>query len=286
MKSLIKNYLSLMKFGILFGNMFPLLAGFALADGKISILTINTIIFGFLIMGCGCVLNNCYDVDIDSVMERTKNRVLPQKLLTVKSAIIFGIVLGLVSFIWGWYFLNIKTVVAGFVGLLFYTVFYTILTKRKSGVGVHFGSISGAIPPVIGYLAVSNSIEMPLILLFFMLIVWQIPHSFAIEIFRYEDFKNAKIKTVPSYRGIKWVKYSINCYIILYILCNFLLCFYTNIVHWASIIVAILWLKIAIDGLKLPNAFEDCKKWAKKVFFFSIINIMVVSLSIFCGIFI
>lgn len=279
--STIKKYLSLMKFGILFGNTFPLLAGFVLAGGKISFLMLNTAVFGLFIMGCGCVLNNCYDAKIDRLMQRTKNRVLPQKLLPISFAILFGLSLGIVSVIWGMLFLNTKTLVAGLVGLFFYTVVYTILTKRNSGFGVHFGSISGAIPPIIGYLSYANGLHLPAILLFFVLIFWQMPHSFAIEIFRYEDFSSAKIKTVPSCRGIKWVKYSMIVYILLYITCNVALWYYTNPLHWvASGILGLWWLWVVVGGFKLENTFSKSTKWARRVFFLSIINMMVVSIAI------
>ena len=276
----LKRFFSLVKFGIIFGNSLPLVAGFFLAGGLVSNLP-QVLIFGWLIMASGCVLNNCYDADIDLLMQRTKNRPLPQKEFPIWLAFIFGVTLFIASVIWGSIFLNKLTVLTGIFGFFAYVIIYTIFTKRKTGFGVHFGSISGAIPPAIGYLSVSNYIELPAILLFLSLIFWQMPHSFAIEIFRFKDYSNAKIKTVANSKGIKWVKFSIISYIALFFACHIALFWHTSWLHIAtSTVLCFWWIYTAIKGFKLPNTFEESKKWARKTFFISIAVMSFISLSL------
>lgn len=270
---------SLVKFGIIFGNSFAAAAGFVLAGGHSLILFLKVISFTSLVIACGCVLNNCYDADIDRLMERTKNRALAKKELPLPVAIFFAVILGVTAFIFGFFTLNFLTVCVAAFGLFSYVVLYTIMGKRNTIYGVHIGSISGAVPPVIGYCSVANAIDTQAIILFMMLIFWQIPHSFAIEIFRSDDFKRANIPTVPEIKGIASTKISILFYIILFAVCNALLYSSTNIFHWLISIITILWwLRVAIKGFRTPSS--DDKPWARKVFFISIVNMMAISLGI------
>jgi heme o synthase len=270
---------SLVKFGIIFGNSFAVAAGFALAGGVSSILFIKALSFASLVIACGCVFNNCYDADIDSLMERTKNRVLAKGEMPISVALIFGTTLGIVAFTLGFFTLNLLTVCVASVGLFSYVVLYTILGKRNTIYGVHVGAISGAIPPVIGYCSVLNVIDVQATILFFMLVFWQIPHSFAIEIFRSADYKRANIPTVPEIKGIASTKISILLYIVLFAVCNVLLYRSTNIFHWLLSAIAILWwVRVAIKGF-CTNA-DGIKSWARKVFFISIANMMAVSIGI------
>lgn len=278
MKALAKLF-SLVKIGIVVGNIFPVIAGFALAGGRSYTLFVQTLAFASLVIACGCILNNCYDADIDRLMERTKNRVLAKRELSTSFALTFGILLGVVAFAVGFYFLNILTVAVGAFGLFTYIVLYTILGKRNTIYGVYIGALAGAVPPVIGYCAVSEVIDGNALYMYCMLMFWQLPHSFAIEIFRMEDYKKANIPTVPAIKGMQQTKISTVFYILLFAGMNIALFQSTNIFHKLLSIIAVLWwFRIAINGFRTKAELD--KIWARKVFIASIVNMMVVCLGI------
>ncbi len=279
------KYLSLMKFGIIFGNIFPLIAGFVLAGGSSVLLLLQVALFTSLVISCGCVLNNCYDADIDRLMQRTKSRVLACGKVSLCGALVFGFTLGACALVFGLAFVNVQAMMIAFFGLFCYVILYTIVAKRNSIFGVHVGSVAGAVPPLVGYASVNAVVDTPAIILFLMLIAWQVPHSFAIEIFRFDDYKNAKIPTVPNRKGLKWTKISMVVYTSLFALCNVFLFVFTNPIHWAfGTILTLWWIYEAFKGFYTANEIPLNFEWARKVFFLSIINIMGISLSIAFGI--
>jgi protoheme IX farnesyltransferase len=153
----------------------------------------------------GCVFNNCIDRDIDLKMERTKNRVLVQGLISLKLALVYATVLGVAGLclLYGGQPVGGLFAVIGFV---IYVGFYSLYLKRKSVHGTLVGSLSGAMPPVIGYVAVSNSFDMAALTLLVMFSLWQMPHSYAIAIFRFNDYLAASIPVLPVKRGIEVAK--------------------------------------------------------------------------------
>jgi protoheme IX farnesyltransferase len=283
-KSAIWKFLSLVKFGIVFGNLIPVIAGFVLARGESVILLLHVILWTSLVISSGCVINNYIDRDIDPIMERTKNRVLAKGEIPANVALVFGVLLGIVGLFGAYIFLNILAFTLLAFGLFSYVVLYTILAKRNSMYGVHIGSISGAMPPLIGFVSVSGSIELSGLLFFFMLVVWQMPHSFAIEIFRFNDYKNAKIPTVPAIKGLKYTKYSMLGYVFIFTIINLAMyCLeYTGLVHiLTAYFINFWWLYVVIQGLKIENInIELNKKWARKTFFLSILNMMAICFAI------
>ncbi len=289
-KLYITKLFSLIKHGIILGNLIPLIAGFFLAEkyfpqNNYPFLLFHTILWSLIVIAAGCVVNNWYDRDIDEKMQRTCKRVLPMKELPAIHALIFGLILCVIGLVGMFVFTN-KT--AGFVatfGLFSYVVLYTIFTKRNSVYGVHIGSISGAIPPVIGYTAVSGIIDINAFALFLIMVLWQMPHSFAIEIFRYDDYKNAQIPTVPSVKGIRWTKVSITAYILLFLVLNVYFSFKVGAIHFvASFVLCGYWMKIVRKFPKLKHQdktpTENEKIWAKKVFIGSIVTMVGIFLSI------
>ena len=282
-KSAIWKFLSLVKFGIVFGNLTPVIAGFVLAAGGSIQLLLHTILWTSLVISSGCVINNYIDRDIDRLMERTKNRVLAKGEISATIALIFGVFLGIYGLFGAYIFLNIIAFTLLAFGLFSYVVLYTILAKRKSIYGVHIGSISGAMPPLIGFVSVSSSIELSGLLFFLMLVVWQMPHSFAIEIFRFNDYKNARIPTVPSIKGLIYTKYSMFGYVCIFTIINISMYYFnfTGTIHLSiSSFVCLLWLYEVFKGFKIGDGVCQNASWARKTFFLSIINMMAICLAI------
>lgn len=279
-----RKFISLTKPGIIFGNLLPTIASFFLAsNGTFSSLLIYVILGTGLVIASGCVFNNIYDSDIDALMQRTQKRPMVQKQVSPKVAFIFGLILGFAGLFILYHFANPLSSLLGAIGLFFYVIVYTMLTKRTTVYSVHIGSISGAIPPLIGYCAVTGRLDLGALIIFVIMVIWQIPHSFAISIFNAKDYANAKIPTVFSKMGARYIKFSILVYIVLFSLANasLTLFHYTGFLHLINAsALGVYWVWIAFTGFKKG---VDLTKWAKKLFFASIIIITLSCITISFG---
>ena len=276
---LIKNFISITKPGIIFGNLITVAGGFFLASaGNAKLFLLLITLTGIsLIIAAGCVFNNIIDRDIDQIMERTKERVMVKGLLSNRVAFAYGLVLAVVGSVLLWVYANFLTVAVALIGLFFYVVVYTLGFKRKSVHGTLIGSISGAIPPVVGYCAVTNQLDAGAFILFLMLSIWQMPHSFAIAIFRFNDYMSADIPVLPVKRGIYNAKVNMLLYVCFFTIAASLLTVfgYTGFYYLAaSLAIGLWWVRLAIRGFKAEND----KVWARKMFGFSIITITVLSI--------
>lgn len=266
-----KNYYLLTKPGIIRGNAIPAIAGFCLASSKNfnALLLIETLVGISLVIACACVLNNIIDKDIDRKMKRTKERALVTGAITDKNALLFGIVLGASGLCVLEIFTNLLTVLIGVAGLIFYVVIYG-WAKRRSIYGTHVGSISGAMPPVAGYVAVSNRVDTIAIILFLILVFWQMAHFFAIGIFRMGEYKKAEIPIWPIKKGLESTKNQILIYIVLFGIASLSLYFYSKVgvVYLISVIILLsIWLYVALG----PKFKLSSDQWAKNMFGLSVL---------------
>lgn len=273
---LINQYYKLTKPGIIRGNMLSTIAGFILASaGHFNIYLFAATIFGIaMVIASGCVLNNIIDRNLDKKMDRTKKRAIVTGSISVKNAAIYGTIVGLLGFGSLYLYTNLITVFAAAVGFVFYVVVYGYF-KRASVYGTLVGSISGAIPPVVGYLAVSNQFDMGAFLLFLILVMWQMPHFYAIAIYRLSDYSNASLPVLPVKKGIKVAQIHILLYIVGFIAASALLSFYqfTGTLYLISIsILGLFWLGYGLKGFRSM----DNVIWAKKMFGFSLLVLLAV----------
>ena len=278
--SLIKNYFNLAKPGMIMGNMIPLIGGFFLASrGHIDWLLLLAAALGLaFVIGGGCVLNNYIDRRIDALMERTRERELVRGVVPARNAIVFGIILELIGFYALIACTNILTAGVALFGLFFYLVMYTIW-KRRSIYGTLVGAVAGAVPPVVGYCAVANRIDTAAILLFIILVLWQMPHFFAIAIRRLNDYIAADIPVLPVKKGIRATKIVMLIFIILFTLTAPMLTIfqYAGYLYGvAALILGLIWLVLCVKGFFA----SDDKAWARKMFLFSLIVLMAVFASI------
>ena len=226
-----------------------------------------------LIIASACVFNNYIDRDIDKFMARTENRALVTKQLAVGNAIAYATTLGVVGFVILSTYTNWLTVLVGLVGFIDYVVLYG-LSKRRSVHGTVIGSISGATPIVAGYTAVTNRFDTAALLLFLVLVFWQMPHFYAIAMRRFSDYKAAKLPVLPVKQGMHATKLQILFYVGAFIVATLLLTVfgYTGISY--SLVVAgsgLCWLYLGVKGFKAT----DDTAWAKKMFLFSLIVLLV-----------
>ena len=274
----LKHFIQITKPGIIFGNVLSVAGGFFLASkGQIDFgLFLAAVIGTSLVVASGCVFNNCIDRDIDVKMERTKNRVLVQGLVSLKLALLYATILGVVGV--GLLYTKANPLAALFavIGFVIYVGFYSLYLKRKSVHGTLVGSLSGATPPVIGYVAVSNSFDFAALTLLVMFSLWQMPHSYAIAIFRFNDYLAAKIPVLPVERGILVAKRHILMYILAFLVATLMLTVggYAGLNYMAvAAAMGMYWLYMAWKGYK---AVDDIV-WARKLFVFSIFTISALS---------
>lgn len=273
-----KQYLLITKPGIIFGNLISVAGGFFLASrGDIDVaLFLATAIGISLVIASGCVLNNYIDRDIDSKMERTRNRVLVRGLIPAKNAVIYGSLLGIIGIALLYATTNMLTVWLSLFGFAIYVGAYSLYLKRNSVYGTLIGSLSGAAPPVIGYCAVSNEFDMGAVILLVIFSLWQMPHSYAIAIFRLKDYTAASIPVLPVKKGILATKKHIVLWIVAFVIAAVMLTLsgYTGN-HYLVVagVISIYWLGMALAGYKT----NDDQVWAKKLFMFSIVTITALS---------
>lgn len=278
----LKNFLLLTKPGIIAGNALTAVGGFTLASrGFFDVSLFIGMLEGlFLIIAAASVFNNIIDKELDKKMVRTKNRPLPREVISPKAALIFAFLLGIMGVMVLSLFTNPLTLTVSLIGLVVYVLVYSFL-KYKTSYGTLIGSIAGATPPVIGYIAVSGRFDLGAIVLFIMIALWQMPHFYAIAIFRLEDYAKGKIPILPLRKSVLTTKVHMVFYCLAFLMASTFLAFfdYTGPLYLILISVSSLfWLIFAIQGLTCKND----QKWARKMFFASLF--IVVTLCVFLAI--
>lgn len=274
MKDTVKLYYRLAKPGIVYGNLLSAFAGFFLASrGAIDFALLAATITGTgLVIGSGCVFNNYLDRKIDKKMERTKRRALADGKISTASALLYGSVLGLAGFSTLWLFTTLAAVLAGLAGIIFYVIVYGY-AKRRTHWGTVIGSIPGATPPVGGYVAVTGSFDEAALLLFLILVIWQMPHFYAISIFRLKDYQAAGLPVLAAVRGVETTKIRIMAYIVAFTLIAPLLTVfdYTGLTYAAVVaLLGIAWFWKGLQGYRT----SDNAAWARRMFGFSLLVLL------------
>lgn len=227
-----------------------------------------------LTMASACVFNNYLDRDFDTKMERTRNRALPQGRMKPRGVQLYAIALGLSGLAVLFLLVNPLTGWLGLLGMFVYVVVYTMWLKRRSTWSTSIGGISGAVPPVIGYCAVTGEVDAGAWILFALLFLWQPAHFWSLAIRRVEEYRAAGFPLLPVVKGITRTKWQMLPYIVLLIPASVLMYTYgyTGIYFLIlSVVLGVVWLVHAVSGLRV----RDTMKWAKTDFILSINYLMV-----------
>ncbi|MCU1369617.1 MAG: ctaB [Ilumatobacteraceae bacterium] len=161
-------------------------------------LILNTIIGGAFAAGGANAINMYVDRDIDALMERTKNRPLVTGLIEPRNGLIFAIGLEVVAFVWLAWWVNLLTAALGVAACLFYVFVYTLWLKRTSKSNIVIGGAAGAVPVLIGWTSVTNSLSWAPIVLFAVMFYWTPPHFWALAIKYKDDYAAADVPMLPS----------------------------------------------------------------------------------------
>jgi protoheme IX farnesyltransferase len=274
----IKHYLVVAKPGIVFGNLISAAAGFLLASkGRVDGVALSATLFGIsLVVASGCVFNNCIDRKIDRKMTRTRDRALANGAISPTIAVAYATILGIAGMALLCAATNLLSAIIVLAGFVIYVVVYSLHMKRKSILSALVGSIAGAAPPLAGYCAVTGRFDLGALILLLIFSLWQMPHCYAIAVFRSEDYAAAGIPVLPIKHGTAAARKHIVGYITAFTGAALMLTLggYTG---YSTLVVAamlgLLWMYLAWSGYRA----SDERLWARKLFLYSIVAIFILS---------
>ncbi len=276
----IKDYFMLMKPRVMSLVIFTAISGMLLAPGNIHPLIAFVAVLCIAIgAGSAAAINMWYDRDIDAIMKRTQKRPIVTGAVKADEALAFGVITGTMSVIITAVSVNIISAVLLAFTILYYVYIYTIWLKRTSVQNVVIGGVSGALPPIIGWTSVTGNISWQAFSLFAIIFIWTPPHSWALALYRSDDYKNCNIPMMPVIKGILYTKKQIMLYSILMFFIS-LAPYFLNISTYLYLITAI------ISGLIFlyyaVNLFTDTEQnqVAKKLFWYSILYLFIIFLSL------
>jgi len=281
--SIPKVFFDTIKVGIIKSNLIAMLAGLCLAlyvfDASFIaniVPIILSVIGSSLIIGAAGVFNNLYDRDIDAIMERTRTRPTVTGQVDTKTGLILGITITVLGGIL-LYIASPSAAVFGILGLLLYVFPYTMWTKRTTIYNTEVGSLSGAVPPLIGWAAISPELgHFEIWALVVTMLLWQMPHFYGIAIRRFDEYKAAGVPMLPVVKGIRRTYIQTNVYLVLLLLSSFLFWPLSPFVAIVAFLVSLAWLILSVATFDR----QETKKWSHKMFIFSINHITIVFLVI------
>lgn len=212
-----RRYLELTKPRIVALITFTALVGTLLASPgwpPLRALVFGTIGIG-LAAACAAAINHVLDRHIDEQMSRTRSRPLPRGQLTERSALWFAAVLGVLAMTILSILVNPLTAALTFVSLIGYAVIYTVWLKRATSQNIVIGGAAGAAPPILGWAAVTNTVDPHALLLFLIIFVWTPPHFWALAIARKDEYARAGIPMLPVTHGVEYTRLQILLYSVL-----------------------------------------------------------------------
>ena len=248
--------------------------GMIIAPGEISIFKgiLSLVLISLVVAGAGAL--NCYlEREVDQKMERTKMRSLPSVRLHPNIALSFGVLLLLISIPLLVIFINFTTGILALAAAVLYLFFYTPL-KQKSAKAVYVGALPGAIPPLLGWTTVTGEISLMAFSLFLIVLIWQIPHFFAISIYHAKDYDAASIKVYPNLNGLKSTKIGIFIYTAILFGISLMPYYWGGaslVYQKAAIVLSFAFLVLAAKGFSISINDKQTRRWARSYFIGSIV---------------
>ena len=269
---MIKTYYNLTKPGIIMGNVMTAIGGFLLASKESAYSLLFLTMAGLsLVIASACVFNNYMDRDADKQMIRTRNRALVKGDISNRSALLFASILGVLGTSVLAFFTNALTTCAALLGFFVYVFLYSPW-KYKSSHGTLIGSIAGGAPPLVGYFAAAGKPDIGALLLCSSVVLWQMPHFYAIAMYRLKDYATASIPVLPVVKGNHVTKIHMLLYIIGFLAATVSLTLfgYTGYVYLIiTTVLGSVWFYLSLKGFSSKND----TAWARKMFIFSLLII-------------
>ena len=214
--SSVRDYFELLKPRVMTLVVFSFVAGLVMAPGSLNpLLSLLATIFVSIGSGAAGALNMWYDRDIDSIMLRTKNRPIVKGAIHADEALVFGIILSILSVSGMMVFINITSGLILLASILFYVFIYTIWLKRSTVQNIVIGGAAGAFPPMIGYACKDGVINLESFILFLIIFLWTPPHFWALALYKSDDYQRANVPMMPVIYGADYTKRQIFYYTII-----------------------------------------------------------------------
>jgi heme o synthase len=230
-------------------------------------LVLVTVLGGAMAAGSANSINCYIDRDIDQIMGRTQRRSLPSGRVQPVPALIFGISLGIGSFILLALFVNLLSAGLSFAAILFYVFVYTLGLKRTSTQNIVIGGAAGAVPVLVGWAAVTNSVTLPAIWLFAIVFYWTPPHFWALSLLIKKDYEKANVPMLPVVVGDVETRRQIFLYSLLLVAVTFML-FIMHTMSYLYLAGATI-----LGGILIYMAIrlmvDQKKNWARTIFWYS-----------------
>ncbi|MEZ0049750.1 protoheme IX farnesyltransferase [Mycobacterium sp. MAA66] len=213
------------------------------------LLILNTLVGGMLAAAGANTLNCVADADIDKVMKRTARRPLARATVPTRHALIFGLVLTVASFFWLWRTSNLLSGLLGLATIAFYVFVYTLLLKRRTSQNVVWGGAAGCMPVMIGWSAVTGTIQWPALVMFAIIFFWTPPHTWALAMRYKEDYQAAGVPMLPVVATERQVTKQILIYTWLTVLATLSLALATGWLYAAVAVIAGVWFLVMAHQL-------------------------------------
>ena len=236
----------------------------------------RALVFGtlgiWMASGSAAAFNHLIDERIDKLMARTARRPLATGSLTPRQVLLFAIALGIASMLVLVLLVNTLTAVLTFGGLIGYALVYTAYLKRATPQNIVIGGLAGAIPPVLGWTAVTGQLHAFALQLCLIIFVWTPPHFWALAIFRRDDYARAQVPMLPVTHGVVYTRWQVLFYTVLLVLVTLLPAIpgYTGLVyHGGALVLDAAFLYYAIRLIRPPDDY-----FPMRVFHYSIVYLM------------
>jgi protoheme IX farnesyltransferase len=232
-------------------------------------LTLWTLLGGALAAASAGAFNCVFDRDIDSLMRRTMSRPIPMGRISPVAGTLFAAILGTLAFSILYVAVTPLAAWLSLAGNIYYVVIYTMWLKRLTPLNIVIGGAAGAVPPLVGWVAVSHSIGAPALALFWVIFLWTPPHFWALALMTETDYHKANVPMLPNVKGVPRTKREIVAYTVV-LLAFSLVLFPLHIFNLTYFIAALI-----LNGIFLWDAIgtlrDDGRTWARRTFIYSIL---------------
>lgn len=269
-----RDYLDLCKLRVVILMLITAYVGMALASpGLVSLkVTFFALLgIGFLASSAATV-NHLVDRRIDAIMGRTKYRPIPTGRVSIPRAIIFSALLGVIGFILLFLFINTLTAILTLLTLVGYAGIYTMYLKRATSQNIVIGGLAGAMPPLLGWTAVTGHMSIDAWLLVAIIFVWTPPHFWALAIFRHEEYKKVDIPMLTTTHGLLHTRNSVVVYTVLLFVVS-MVPYFIGMSSWLYLTSAII-LNTIFLIYSLILRFSENVIWGMRTFRYSILYLL------------
>jgi protoheme IX farnesyltransferase len=279
---LLRSYYLLCKPNVVYMMLICALVGMLLAEDSVSsITTIMVALLGIaLCSGSAAAINQVIDRNADAAMTRTDQRPIPQGDLSAFHASSFALVIGVLGALILYFYINTLTMILTLASLIGYAFIYTVYLKRATPQNIVIGGLAGAAPPLLGWSAISNTIDPYALLLVLIIFVWTPPHFWALAIYRKDEYAKESIPMLPVTHGVAFTKLQIVLYTIILFIVSVLP--YIVLMSGFVYLISAITLSSLFMYYSIKLYFSDDDAVAMKTFNFSIYYIFLIFIALLC----